>query len=57
MNKVVLDGFRRELKEIKPSVLYKIVEVSEERFKLSFTFEKEFVCYSNGTPSSNQTSK
>jgi len=28
MNKVVMQEFRKELKEIKPNVLYRIVEVS-----------------------------
>ena len=50
MNKVVMQEFKKELKEIKPNVLYRIVEVSEERFKLSPNFEKEFICYSNCIP-------
>jgi len=33
MNKVVQERFKKKLKELKPNVLYKIVEASEERFK------------------------
>ena len=40
INQVLAEKFRKEYKEIKPSLLFKIVEVSEERFKLSTLFEK-----------------
>ena len=33
INKLIKERFKRNLKEIKINVLYKIVEASEERFK------------------------
>lgn len=50
LNRIIQEHYRREIKEIKPNVLYRIVEVSEERFKLNVNFDKEFVCFSNCTP-------
>lgn len=47
INQVYAEEFRKDYKEIKPPILYKIVEVTEERFKLNATFDKEFVCFSN----------
>jgi hypothetical protein len=47
INQVYADEFRKEYKEIKPPILYKIIEVTEERFKLHPAFDKEFAYFSN----------
>ena len=41
MNKIINDRYKKQLKEVKLNVLYKIIEASEERFKKSplCTFE------------------
>lgn len=35
LNKAISDNFRSEIKEIRPIVLYKIIEATDEHFKLS----------------------
>lgn len=49
INKVINHVYRKEFKEIKPNVLYRIVEVVEEKFKEIPKFDKEFSAYSNST--------
>ena len=46
MNEAGEAGSRKELRQIKPSLLYRVVEVSEERFKANPAFERAFVCFS-----------
>lgn len=41
LNKVIHQYFRKELKEIKFTVLYKIVEATDEKFKNDSTVEEE----------------
>jgi len=49
INRVIQDNYRKEIKEIKPNVLYRIVEASEEKFKLFPSFDKDFSMFANRT--------
>lgn len=47
INRVVQTNYKKELKEFKPNVLYRIVEVAEENFKSAPTYEKNFTTFSH----------
>jgi hypothetical protein len=47
INKVVQTNYKKELKEFKPTVLYRIVEVAEENYKLLQCYEKNFATFSH----------
>lgn len=49
LNRVIAGLARRELKEVKPNVLYRIVEVAEEKFKEIPKFDREFSLSANRT--------
>jgi hypothetical protein len=52
LNRVVKRSLKKELKEVKPNVLYRIVEVVEEKFKEIPKFDKEFSNCSNSKAAS-----
>jgi hypothetical protein len=39
LNKVIYQNFKKEIKEIKMTVLYKIIEATDEKFKNNHTIE------------------
>ena len=41
LNKTIHDHFRREFKEIKITILYKIIEAADEKFKNSPSIDEE----------------
>lgn len=41
LNKVIHQNFKKEIKEIKMNVLYKIVEATDEKFKNNPTVDEE----------------
>lgn len=49
LNKVIHDNFRKEFKEIKITILYKIIEAADEKFKNSPSIDEEVseTCCSN----------
>lgn len=49
LNRVIAGLARRELREVKPNVLYRIVEVAEEKFKEIPKFDREFSLSANRT--------
>lgn len=47
INKVINANYKKEIKEFKPNILYRVVEVAEENFKLLASYEKPFCAFSS----------
>lgn len=46
LNKVIVVDYSKDLKEFKPNVLYRIVEVAEEKFKNNPAYDKFMTAFS-----------
>ncbi len=48
INKIISENYKKEYKEIKTSLLYKLIETSESKFKVSSIIDEEVADYCSG---------